>query len=198
MQCSLFPSDSHANFTSDHIGERNWIGNGAWIDYAADYLDDHDQVFDQLATGCDWVQERRQMYDRIVDVPRLTANLTGDSPASRLLTGISKEIGLCYGVTLSSIALAWYRNGNDSVAPHGDKIGNHMEETVIATLSVGAERRFILRPITGGKSRELWLGGGDLLVMGGTCQRTWLHGIPKTSHAEPRICIVFRQRPAVS
>jgi alkylated DNA repair dioxygenase AlkB len=57
---------------------------------------------------------------------------------------------------------------------------------------VGGQRRFLLRPYGGGHSIALNLGWGDLLVMGGTCQRTWQHCLPKVAHAEPRIAIMFR------
>ena len=79
-----------------------------------------------------------------------------------------------------------------SVAFHGDYVAREMDRALVATVSVGAPRRFLMRPTGGGKSIALTLGWGDLLVMGGTCQRTWQHAIPKVKHALPRIAIMFR------
>ena len=62
---------------------------------------------------------------------------------------------------------------------HGDRIGRRIADTIVAILSLGAPRRFLLKPAAGGRSHRFDLGGGDLLVMGGACQRTWRHGIPK-------------------
>ena len=97
-----------------------------------------------------------------------------------------------YGVDFAGITLAWYRDGRDSVAPHGDRIGRLCEDTVIAIVSVGAPRRFLLHPVASGRSRIFSLGWGDLLVMGGSCQRTWLHSVPKVARADPRISVQFR------
>ncbi len=97
-----------------------------------------------------------------------------------------------YGVTFEGISLAWYRDGRDSVAPHGDRIGRLCDDTVIAIVSVGAPRRFLLHPVAGGRSLTFSPGWGDLLVMGGSCQRNWLHSVPKRARAYPRISIQFR------
>jgi alkylated DNA repair dioxygenase AlkB len=99
-----------------------------------------------------------------------------------------------YGVSFEGITLAWYRDGKDSVAPHGDRIGRRCEDTIIAIVSVGAPRRFLLHPVASGRSLTFSLGWGDLLVMGGSCQRTWLHSVPKVARADPRISIQFRAK----
>lgn len=91
------------------------------------------------------------------------------------------------------------RDGRDSVAMHGDKMGPLVDDTIVATVSVGSPRRFLMRSVSGGYRQAFSLGWGDLLVMGGTCQRTWQHGVPKLAHADPRISIMFRPRvPDVS
>ena len=89
---------------------------------------------------------------------------------------------------------ALYRDGRDSVAYHGDTTARDLEQAVVATVSLGAPRRFLLRPAAGGAAHPFALGGGDLVVMGGTCQRTWRHGIPKAAVAGPRIAVMFRPR----
>jgi alkylated DNA repair dioxygenase AlkB len=89
-----------------------------------------------------------------------------------------------------------YPDGSDSVAWHGDTIGrSNTDDTMVAIVSLGATRTFALRPRGGGQSLRLPQRHGDLLVMGGSCQRTFEHAIPKTSTAAgPRISIQFRPR----
>ena len=97
-----------------------------------------------------------------------------------------------YGLALARISLAFYRDGRDSVAWHGDRLGHLADDTVVAIVSLGEPRRFLLRPVTGGASRAFDLGWGDLLVMGGSCQRTWQHAVPKMAQAGPRMSVQFR------
>lgn len=88
---------------------------------------------------------------------------------------------------------ALYRDGNDSVAWHGDTTARDMDTAIVATVSLGQPRKFALRPTEGGASITYQLGRGDLVVMGGTCQRTWRHAIPKVAQAQgPRIAVMFR------
>ena len=134
------------------------------------------------------------MYERVVDVPRLTAPLPASGPAAKIVGRLCAALAAHYRVTFENVSLAWYRDGADSVAAHGDRIGRHRDDTVVAIVSVGAPRRFVLRRTAGGGSLTYWPGWGDLLVMGGSCQRTWQHAIPKTSHADPRISIQLRGR----
>jgi alkylated DNA repair dioxygenase AlkB len=97
-----------------------------------------------------------------------------------------------YGCSFPRTSFALYRDGNDSVAWHGDYVAREMNEALVATISVGAPRRFLLRRTGGGPSMAFSLGWGDLLVMGGTCQRTHQHAIPKVRQALPRISIMLR------
>jgi alkylated DNA repair dioxygenase AlkB len=97
-----------------------------------------------------------------------------------------------YGVHLDSAGLNLYRDGRDSVAWHGDRIDKKIDKPIVALVSVGAPRKFLLRPKEGGRSRSFLLGRGDLLVTGGTTQRTWEHSVPKVATAAPRISIAFR------
>lgn len=129
------------------------------------------------------------MYDRIVDVPRLVARAPPSCPS---LARLGAALSLRYRLRLSEVWLNLYRNGEDSVAYHGDKMGALTDDTIVAIVSVGAPRRFLMRPLAGGEGRAFKLGWGDLLVMGGSCQKTWLHGVPKVAHADPRISIMFR------
>jgi alkylated DNA repair dioxygenase AlkB len=98
------------------------------------------------------------------------------------------------GEPFVSAGLCLYRDGSDSVAWHGDRIARESQsDTMVAILSLGATRPFALRPKSGGPGLRLQVGHGDLLVMGGSCQRTWLHAIPKTARClGARISIQFR------
>jgi alkylated DNA repair dioxygenase AlkB len=196
MQASLFDIGDPA-FDPELSGlARLELDHGAWVDYLPHWLGGHEAVYQDLAGSADWKQERRLMYHRTVDVPRLTAAAPAQGPAARLLGRLSATLSGSYGVTFKGISLAWYRDGKDSVAPHGDHIGRHGGDTVVAIVSVGAPRRFLLRPVAGGRSLVFSPGWGDLLVMGGSCQRTWLHGVPKLARADPRISIQFRASAA--
>ncbi len=198
MQASLFDTGDPA-FDPQLSGlERLELDHGAWVDYLPHWLGGHEAVYQDLVGSADWKHERRLMYERTVDVPRLTAAAPARGSGARLLQDLSATLSGNYGVTFKGISLAWYRDGKDSVAPHGDRIGRHGDDTVVAIVSVGAPRRFVLRPAAGGRSLVFSPGWGDLLVMGGSCQRTWLHGVPKLTRADPRISIQFRARAAPS
>jgi alkylated DNA repair dioxygenase AlkB len=100
------------------------------------------------------------------------------------------------GEEFVSAGLCYYRDGRDSVAWHGDRIGRgRNRDTMVAIVSLGADRDLSLRPRGGGPSRKVTLGSGDLIVMGGSCQRTWDHAILKTARpVGPRLSIQFRPR----
>ena len=166
----------------------------AWVEHHPGWLAGHEALFDALRRGIEWHAERRAMYDAVVDVPRLTATIPDDGPCPPALTRAHRTLEQRYRQRFESVRLAWYRDGRDSVALHGDRIGRRIADTIVAILSLGAPRRFLLKPAAGGRSRRFDLGGGDLLVMGGACQRTWRHGIPKVKAAGPRISIQFRER----
>ena len=192
MQASLFDFGV-PSFDPALAGvERLVLGDGAWVDYLPHWLGGHEAVHRDLTRGADWKQGRRLMYHRTVNVPRLTASAPTKGASARLLGNMSESLADYYGVSFEGITLAWYRNGQDSVAPHGDRIGRLCDDTVIAIVSVGAPRRFLLHPVGGGRSMAFSPGWGDLLVMGGNCQRTWLHSVPKLARADPRISIQFR------
>ncbi len=192
MQGSVFDIGIPA-FDSELRGlERLDLAHGAWVDYLPHWLRGHQAVYRALVGSADWKRERRLMYDRTVDVPRLTAVAPTQGTGGQLLLDLSAALAANYGVTFAGMSLAWYRDGKDSVAPHGDRIGRLCDETLVAIVSVGAPRRFLLRPVAGGRSLTFSPGWGDLLVMGGSCQRTWLHSVPKLARADPRISIQFR------
>jgi alkylated DNA repair dioxygenase AlkB len=156
------------------------------------WLEGHDAVFETLRQTTRWEHHRRRMYERVVDVPRLEADLPDDGPGHPVIEQAVDALSRRYGLALSRVSLAYYRDGRDSVAWHGDRLGRLVDDTVVAILSLGEPRRFLLRPVVGGASRAFDLGWGDLLVMGGSCQRTWQHAVPKAAQAGPRMSVQFR------
>jgi alkylated DNA repair dioxygenase AlkB len=171
---------------------RTELAHGAWIDYLPGWVTGHDRLFDELAGSVRWRHESRRMYDRVVDVPRQIAVLPTDGPMPPVIETMRRLLGERYQEDFVRVSLALYRDGADSVAPHGDTTARDMDEAVVATVSLGEPRRFLLKPTEGGSSRSVPLGRGDLLVMGGTCQRTWRHSVPKVAQAGPRMAVMFR------
>lgn len=182
--------------------ERRSLGDGAWIDVRAGWLGDHDELFDELMASIPWRAERRQMYDRVLDVPRLVSfhDLTAEPPPHPGLARLRVRLNDIYaremGEPFTTAGMCLYRDETDSVAWHGDTVGrSSTEDTTVAIVSLGATRAFAMRPRAGGPSLRLPQGHGDLLVMGGSCQRTWEHAVPKTARPKgPRISIQFRVR----
>ena len=169
------------------------LDHGAWIDLARGWLRGHARLFEQLATGVAWRADERTMYDQIVDVPRLYGDAPRTGPAAPVLAAMKRALDAHYRIDFTRNTLAYYRDGRDSVAFHGDYVARRMKaDTLVATVSVGAPRRLLVRPTGGGRSIGFSIGCGDLLVMGGSCQRTHQHGIPKVAHAGPRIAIMYR------
>jgi alkylated DNA repair dioxygenase AlkB len=168
------------------------LSGGAWVEHQPGWLEGHEAVFRELECSTRWQQQRRTMYDREVDVPRLVARAPLESPVGRVLASLAAQLARRYQRAFTNISVAQYRDGRDSVAFHGDKVGPLVDDCVIATVSVGARRRFLLKPSSGGTSLGFELGWGDLFVMGGACQRAWQHAVPKCAHADPRISIMFR------
>jgi alkylated DNA repair dioxygenase AlkB len=178
---------------------RTPLGAGAWIDLLPGWLSGADALFERLAAEVPWRAERRQMYEQTVDVPRLLSYYRAGEPLPQPVleearTALSAHYAAELGEPFVTAGLCYYRDGRDSVAWHGDRIGRgSREDTMVAILSVGAPRDLALRPRGGGETIRHPLGHGDLIVMGGSCQRTWEHAIPKSTRATgPRISIQFR------
>ena len=170
------------------------LSHGAWIDHVPGWVSGHDALFDELEHGLQWRRETMQMYDKTVDVPRLLAKVPREGAGQPLIENLRTAISERYGEEFVYTTAALYRDGNDSVAFHGDTTARNMIEALVATVSLGSPRRFMLKPVEGGSSIALPLGRGDLVIMGGTCQRTWRHGIPKVANAGPRIALMFRPK----
>ncbi|MFC6707587.1 alpha-ketoglutarate-dependent dioxygenase AlkB [Flexivirga alba] len=195
----------------DEVGLRPLAGairrveltRGAWIDLRPGWLTGADELFTRLSlggsAGVDWQGERRQMYDREVATPRLLRfyhqhEKLPDPVLTQARSALSEHYAKELGEPFTTAGMCLYRDGRDSVAWHGDRIGrSNTQDTMIAIVSVGQPRTFAMRPVCGGASIRHTLGHGDLIVMGGSAQRTWEHAIPKSTKATgPRISIQFR------
>jgi alkylated DNA repair dioxygenase AlkB len=180
--------------------ERHMLTAGAWVDVLPGWVHGSDAVFETLLAEVDWRAERRQMYDGVVDVPRLLRWYGGDEtlphPAlAEAKTALNAHYADELGEEFVSAGMCLYRDGRDSVAWHGDTLGRSAHsDTMVAIVSFGSPRNLMLRPRSGGHdSLRFPLGHGDLIVMGGSCQRTWEHAIPKTAKpVGPRISVQFR------
>ncbi|MFF4258383.1 alpha-ketoglutarate-dependent dioxygenase AlkB [Streptomyces sp. NPDC001663] len=199
LQGSLFDQTDQLRLGPLDGIRRTRLGLGAWIDVLPGWLGGSDGLFERLAAEVPWRAERRKMYDQVVDVPRLLAFYGADDALPHPVLDEARDaLSARYadelGEPFTTAGLCYYRDGRDSVAWHGDRIGRGAhEDTMVAILSVGSPRDLLLRPMRGGESVRRPLGHGDLIVMGGSCQRTWEHSVPKTTRAAgPRISIQFR------
>jgi len=213
--------------------ERVLLARGAWVDVQRGWLAGSAALFTRLAERVPWRAERRRMYDRTVDVPRLLCFYGEDAELpDPALAACRHLLSEHYRGELAepfrTAGLCLYRDGRDSVAWHGDTIGRGgTEDTMVAIVSLGTARPLLLRPrgvigadgtsasgarasgigagvigavgdsASGGMGSTLryHLGHGDLLVMGGSCQRTWEHAVPKSARSTgPRISVQFRPR----
>ncbi|MFC9895882.1 alpha-ketoglutarate-dependent dioxygenase AlkB [Nocardia sp. NPDC127579] len=180
---------------------RTRLSRGAWVDLLPGWLSGADVLFERLVDGVAWQAERRPMYDRVVDVPRLLRfygehEELPDPVLDDARAALSAHYRAELGEPFRTAGMCYYRDGRDSVAWHGDNLGRGAaHDTMVAIVSVGAPRALLLRPRGGGETLRYQVGHGDLLVMGGSCQRTWEHAVPKTRKpAGPRISIQFRPR----
>ncbi|MGA9748549.1 MAG: alpha-ketoglutarate-dependent dioxygenase AlkB [Nocardioides sp.] len=202
FQTSLFDDVDAAAAKVGVLGSsvlRHHLDRGAWVDVRPGWLRGADDLFARLVSDVPWVAERRQMYDRVVDVPRLLSFYgVHDALPDPILAEARDALGLHYagelGEPFTTAGLCYYRDGRDSVAWHGDTIGrSKTQDTMVAIVSLGDTRRLSLRPRLGGRSAGFDLGHGDLLVMGGSCQRTWEHAVLKSTRpVGPRVSIQFR------
>jgi alkylated DNA repair dioxygenase AlkB len=173
---------------------RRELTDGAWVDHAPGWCRGADALFARLLADTPWSGREVRMYDRVVPEPRLTHRWRlddGPAPPAELCE-MAEVLSERYGVAFTQVGANLYRDGADSVAWHGDRVARELPEAVVALVSLGAPRPFRLRPAGGGPSAGYLPGPGDLLVMGGSCQRTWQHAVPKTRASAPRISVQFR------
>lgn len=197
---------------------RHQLTDGAWIDHLPGWVRNSDTVLRVLLDEVDWRAERRRMYDGEVDVPRLLRWYAGSEPLphpvlARARAALTAHYAAELGEPFVTAGMCLYRSGRDSVAWHGDTHGrSRYADTMVAIVSFGAPRPLLLRPrraagtesgawgadrpgdrVPGAQTLRFPLGHGDLVVMGGSCQRTWEHAVPKTTRpVGPRVSVQFR------
>jgi alkylated DNA repair dioxygenase AlkB len=204
FQPSLFDEQTISIGPLDGRISRTPLSAGAWVDVLPGWFAGADELFPQLVADIPWRAERREMYDRVVDVPRLVHTYgIGAGLPHPVLTEARDALTAHYrpelGEPFVTAGCCYYRDGSDSVAWHGDNLGRgRSEDTMVAIVSFGSPRKLLLRPRDRNEGSETlchWLGHGDLIVMGGSCQRTWEHAVPKTARpVGPRVSVQFRPR----
>ncbi|HJZ78615.1 MAG TPA: alpha-ketoglutarate-dependent dioxygenase AlkB [Vicinamibacterales bacterium] len=162
-----------------------------------------DAWFVELRQGVEWHAQRRMMYDREVDVPRLTGHFRLDPAVAGTPSAIldaARHVIETLDVPFNSVGLNLYRDGRDSVAPHNDHLNEIRKGFPIALVSLGATRRMTIRAKA--EPRRLIhidLEPGSLFVMDYATQLHYTHGVPKTDDAVgERISLAFRVRKAVA
>ena len=173
---------------------RRVLDDRSWIDESPRWLLGGDELLDELARALRWTTAKRPMYGQMVDEPRLGAHVRpGSTGVPTMVGAMAAALDDLYEARFNSVWVNYYRGGSDSVAWHSDRIGIDQERAIVAIVSLGGPRRFLLRPRGGGRSLSFTLASGDLLVMGGACQRGWEHSVPKVAHAPPRMSVTFRR-----
>jgi len=176
--------------------ERTWLDDHTWVDRAPGWLAGADELYEMLTATVAWEQGKLWRYERWVEEPRVGSfygrNRGFPHP---VVAAAQRAIQDHYRVQFEGVALAWYRDGNDSVAFHRDREMRYCEDTVVAILTLGARRPWLLRRRTradkwiadhGGAEYDLAPASGDLFVLGGRAQADWEHSVPKLSGAGAR------------
>jgi alkylated DNA repair dioxygenase AlkB len=169
--------------------ERTWLDDTSWVDVHRGWIQHPDQVYEDVVASTAWRQGRIFRYERWIDEPRLGASRrVGDPNAHPVLVEAHRQLQRHYRVNFDGFALAYYRDGRDSVAFHRDREMRWLDDTIIGVLTLGAARPWHLRPRANrydheaparGATHDFHPAGGDLLVLGGRCQADWEHAVPK-------------------
>lgn len=174
---------------------RRMLAGGAWIEHTPAWLVGADAVFGQIVDAVSWQSPMVTMWEKRMQTPRLNG-LLPEPARPEIVEDMRAALSERYDIEFMSVGANLYRDGRDSVAWHGDRVARTLPDATICIVSLGGPRRFLLRPKSGGHSVRYELASGDLLVMGGSCQRTWQHSVPKVAHASPRISLTFRHKYA--
>ena|SRR5689334_23174419 len=180
--------------TSFATAKRTPLDAASWVELVPCWISGSRTLFDHLATAVPWRQHDRVLFEQTFREPRLTAEYRNlrDVP-DKALVAAANALSDHYGVPYDSLWLNFYRDGQDSTGWHRDRFSCRRPECIVPVLTLGATRRFLLKPRAGGASIGFKPGSGDLIVMGGRCQGEWLHGVPKDpSISEPRISVNFQ------
>ena len=172
--------------------ERIQLDDTSWVDVSRGWLDGADELFDALLTGVEWQPSRIFRFEKWIDERRLGAGWSRGRPLPHpALADIHKTLQRNYKATFDGFGMIQYRNAGDGQAFHRDTDMRWLDDTVIAILTLGTRRPWLLRPRSArntttldalehgkGATHDLQPGNGDLIVMGGACQANWEHSVP--------------------
>lgn len=180
-----FPTARHLDLDAD-----------SWIEHVPGWVVGAGELFEAIVTTAAWSQRRVRMYDRMVDEPRLHAwyevRLDDTFPLP-VVPAMARALSDRYERDFDGVGTALYRNGQDSVAWHGDRVPEELHDPVVALISLGSPRTLRMRAkFRRRDTRSFPLLPGDLFVMGGASQRAWEHSVPKVARAGPRVSLLFR------
>jgi alkylated DNA repair dioxygenase AlkB len=178
---------------------RDALDDRSWVDVVPGWVPDHGTLFDWLLEHAPWRQRTRTMWDRDVLEPRLVAVWETGAALPPQVGELVAPLDERYGVAFDSCLVNLYRDGSDAVAWHGDTVRKRLRDPLVATVSLGARRSFLLKPAAAGPvARRYRPGEGDLIVMGGACQHEWVHTVPREASASgARMSVTLRHsRPA--
>jgi len=188
-QGALFEQEPEGGRLSFDGLRRDPLDARSWIDVAPGWVPDHAELFDRLLAEAPWKQRTREMWDKEVLEPRLTAAWPTGAVLPPYVLELTDVLSDRYGVRFDSCLVNLYRDGSDAVAWHADTVRKVLRDPLVATVSLGARRSFLLRPV----ARRYAPGGGDLIVMGGACQHEWVHTVPREKTASgARMSITLR------
>jgi alkylated DNA repair dioxygenase AlkB len=172
---------------------RTTLDARSWVEVVPAWLSGADSLFERLATVVPWKEHYRCLFDRTFLEPRLTAEYRDVRDAPEPVAAMADVLSAHYHVRYDSVWLNLYRDGRDGTGWHRDRFSCRRPECIVPVLSLGATRRFLLKPRHGGSSIGFSPQSGDLIVMGGRCQQEWVHGVPKTPGThEARISVNFQ------
>lgn len=194
MQPTLFDDGGLEVDTTFAAARRTPLDEHSWVEHVPGWLNGSAELFDELLATTGWEQRDRWMPTGKVPEPRLTIDVADLRRAPHpMLRTIAEALSAHYAVDYDGLWMNLYRDHRDSTGWHGDAASCRRLECTVPVLSLGAARRFLVRPADGGPSTVLSPVSGDLVVMGGRCQTDWRHSVPKqTGRAGPRISVNFR------
>jgi alkylated DNA repair dioxygenase AlkB len=175
------------------MATRTALDARSWVEVVPAWVSVADLLFERLATDVPWKEHYRRLFDRTFLEPRLTAEYQDVRDAPEPIAGLAGVLSAHYHVRYDGVWLNLYRDGHDSTGWHRDRFSCRRPECIVPVLSLGAARRFLLKPRHGGSSIGFSPQSGDLIVMGGRCQQEWVHGVPKMPGThEARISVNFQ------